>query len=139
MNKGFLYLVAIIDWYSRYVLTWELSNTLDADFCLWALDKALLISQPEIFNRDQGSQSTRDEFTEKLEQAGIQISRDGRGRVFDNIFTESQWRVKHEKVYIHSYETTREARESLDSYFKFYNTDSFANPWTGEYPGGLLE
>jgi len=89
MNKGFLYLVAIIDWYSRYVLAWELANTLDADFCLRALDKALLISQPEIFNSDQGSQSRSDEFTEKLEKAGIKISRDGRGRVFDNIFADT--------------------------------------------------
>ena len=89
MNKGFLYLVAIIDWYSRYVLAWELSNTLDESFCLRALDKALLISQPEIFNSDQGSQFTSDEFTEKLEKAGIQIQRDGRGRVFDNIFADT--------------------------------------------------
>lgn len=122
MNKGFLYLVAIIDWYSRYVLSWELSNTLDADFCLRALDKALLISQPEIFNSDQGSQFTSDEFTEKLDKVGIQISRDGRGRVFDNIFIERLWRtVKYEEVYIHSYDTVKEARESLDNYFRFYN------------------
>jgi len=122
MNKGFLYLVAIIDWYSRYVLSWELSNTLDADFCLRALDKALLISQPEIFNSDQGSQFTSCEFTEKLDKVGIQISRDGRGRVFDNIFIERLWRtVKYEEVYIHSYDTVKEARESLDNYFRFYN------------------
>ena len=89
MNKGFLYLVAIIDWYSRYVLAWELANTLDADFCLRALNKALLISQPEIFNSDPGSQFTSGEFTEKLEKAGIKISRDGRGRVFDNIFADT--------------------------------------------------
>ena len=122
MNKGFLYLVAIIDWYSRYVLSWELSNTLDADFCLRALDKALLTSQPEIFNSDQGSQFTSCEFTEKLDKVGIQISRDGRGRVFDNIFIERLWRtVKYEEVYIHSYDTVKEARESLDNYFRFYN------------------
>ena len=122
MNKGFLYLVAIIDWYSRYVLSWELSNTLDADFCLRALDRALLISQPEIFNSDQGSQFTSSEFTEKLDKVGIQISRDGRGRVFDNIFIERLWRtVKYEEVYIHSYDTVKEARESLDNYFRFYN------------------
>ena len=124
MNKGFLYLVAIIDWYSRYVLSWELSNTLDADFCLRALDKALLISQPEIFNSDQGSQFTSSEFTEKLDKVGIQISRDGRGRVFDNIFIERLWRtVKYEEVYIHSYDTVKEARESLDNYFRFYNSE----------------
>jgi len=124
MNKGFLYLVAIIDWYSRYVLSWELSNTLDVDFCLRALDKALLISHPQIFNSDQGSQFTSGEFTEKLEKAGIQISRDGRGRVFDNIFIERLWRtVKYEEVYIHSYDTVKEARESLDNYFRFYNSE----------------
>ncbi len=124
MNKGFLYLVAIIDWYSRYILAWELSNTLDADFCLQALDKALLISHPQIFNSDQGSQFTSGDFTGKLEKAGIQISRDGRGRVFDNIFIERLWRtVKYEEVYIHSYETVKEARESLDNYFRFYNSE----------------
>jgi len=124
MNKGFLYLVAIIDWYSRYVLAWELANTLDADFCLRALDRVLLTSQPEIFNSDQGSQFTSGEFTEKLEKAGIKISRDGRGRVFDNIFIERLWRtVKYEEVYLHNYETVKEARESLDSYFLFYNSE----------------
>ena len=112
MNKGVLYLVAIIDWYSRYVLSRELSNTLDESFSLRALDKALLISQPEIFNSDQGSQFTSGEFTEKLEKAGIKISRDGRGRVFDNIFIERLWRtVKDEEVYIHSYDTVKEAKE----------------------------
>ena len=88
MNKGFLYLVAIIDWYSRYALSWELSNTLDADFCLRALDKALLISQPEILNSDQGSQFTSCEFTEKLDKIGIQISRDGGSHVFDESIIE---------------------------------------------------
>ena len=103
MNKGFLYLVAIIDWYSRYVLSWELSNTLDADFCLRALDKALLISQPEIFNSDQGSQFTSCEFTEKLDKAGIQIQRvEEVGCLI--ISSQILWRtVKYEEVYIHSY------------------------------------
>ena len=88
------------------------------------MDKALLISQPEIFNSDPGSQFTNCEFTEKLEKAGIQISRDGRGRVFDNIFIERLWRtVKYEEVYIHSYDTVKEARESLDNYFRFYNSE----------------
>ena len=121
MNKGFLYLVAIIDWYSRYVLSWELSNTLDADFCLRALDKALLISQPEIFNSDQGSQFTSDEFTEKLDKAGIQIQRvEEVGYLI--ISSQILWRtVKYEEVYIHSYDTVKEARESLDNYFRFYN------------------
>jgi len=124
MNKGFLYLVAIIDWYSRYVLAWEIANTLEVSFCLEALDKALMISHPEILNSDQGSQFTSGEFTEKLEKAEIQISRDGRGRVFDNIFIERLWRtVKYEEVYIHSYDTVRETRESLTRYFKFYNSE----------------
>ena len=121
MNKGFLYLVAIIDWYSRYALSWELSNTLDADFCLRALDKALLTSQPEIFNSDQGSQFTSDEFTEKLDKAGIQIQRvEEVGYLI--ISSQILWRtVKYEEVYIHSYDTVKEARESLDNYFRFYN------------------
>ena len=123
MNKVFLYLVAIIDWYSRYVLTWELSNTLDESFCLRALDKALLISQPEIFNSDQGSQFTSNDFTEKLEKAGIQIQRvEEVGYLI--ISSQILWRtVKYEEVYIHSYDTVKEARESLDNYFRFYNSE----------------
>ena len=125
MNKGFLYLVAIIDWYSRYVLSWELSNTLDADFCLRALDKALLTSQPEIFNSDQGYQFTSNDFTEKLEKAGIQIQRvEEVGCLI--ISSQILWRtVKYEEVYIHSYDTVKEARESLDNYFRFYNGERF--------------
>ncbi|GAB6886990.1 hypothetical protein JCM13304A_04880 [Desulfothermus okinawensis JCM 13304] len=126
MSRGFLYLVAIIDWYSRYVLSWELSNTLEVGFCLEALQKALKIFRPEIFNSDQGSQFTSKEFTGRLEDAGIRISMDGRGRVFDNIFIERLWRtLKYEEVYIHSYETVKEARESLERYFRFYNTERF--------------
>jgi Transposase and inactivated derivatives len=114
MKKGFLYLVAIIDWYSRHVLSWGLSNSMDVSFCIDAVDKALMISHPQIFNTDQGCQFTSNEFTEKLENSGIQISRDGRGRVFDNIFIERLWRtVKYEEVYIHSYDTVKEAKESL--------------------------
>lgn len=93
MTRGFLYLIAIIDWYSRYVLSWELSNTMDRGFCLQALERALRDSKPEIFNSDQGSQFTSQEFTGRLEEAGIQISMDGRGRVFDNIFIERLWRT----------------------------------------------
>ncbi len=124
MERGFLYLMAIMDWYSRYVLAWEMSNTLEVGFCLEALEKALRISKPEIFNSDQGSQFTSRKFTEVLEGRGIKISMDGRGRVFDNIFIERLWRtVKYEEVYIHSYETVREAREGLERYFRFYNTE----------------
>jgi len=124
MNRGFMYLVAIMDWYSRYVLSWEISNTLDVSFCLEALNRALSISRPEIFNSDQGPQFTSSDFTGMLEGAGIQISMDGRGRVFDNIFIERLWRtVKYEEVYIHSYETAREAKDSLSRYFRFYNAE----------------
>jgi len=124
MLHGFLYLVAIMDWYSRYVLAWELSNTLEKQFCLDALERALGISQPEIFNMDQGAQFTSSEFIGKLEKAGIKISMDGRGRVFDNIFVERLWRtVKYEEVYLHSYETVRDVRANLTRYFHFYNVE----------------
>jgi putative transposase len=124
MLHGFLYLVAIMDWYSLYVLTWELSNSLDRQFCLDAVDKALAISQPEIFNSDQGSQFTSAEFTCRLETAGVRISMDGRGRVFDNIMIERLWRtVKYEEVYTKSYETVGEARDGLAGYFRLYNTE----------------
>jgi len=114
MLHGFLYLVAIMDWYSRYVLTWELSNTLDQQFCLDALGRALALSQPEIFNSDQGAQFTSGEFTGRLEAAGVRISMDGRGRVFDHIFIERLWRtVKYEEVSRHSYESVRDARNGL--------------------------
>jgi putative transposase len=124
MLHGFLYLVAVMDWYSRYVLAWELSNSLDRQFCLDALDKALAISQPEIFNSDQGSQFTSNEFTDRLETSGVRISMDGRGRVFDNIFIERLWRsVKYEEVYLHTYETVKDARDGLSRYFRLYNTE----------------
>lgn len=113
-----------MDWFSRYVLSWELSNTLDSEFCLKALNDALIISKPDISNTDQGSQFTSQEFIGKLEASGIRISMDGRGRVFDNIFVERLWRtVKYEEVYLHSYQTVREAYSSLARYFAFYNTE----------------
>jgi len=120
--QGFVYLVAIMDWYSRYVLSWSLSVTLDAYFCLEALRQALVIARPEIFNTDQGSQFTSDEFIGVLKDAGIAISMDGRGRVFDNIFVERLWRsVKYEEVYPKDYQTVDEARQNLTGYFHFYN------------------
>ena len=125
MPRGFLYLVAVIDWYSRYVLSWELSNTLDADFCVEALKTALSKGTPEIFNTDQGSQFTSSKFIGTLTEHPnkIRISMDGRGRCFDNIFVERLWRtVKYEDVYIHSYETGLELRAGLSKYFNFYNT-----------------
>ena len=124
MAQGFLYLVAIMDWYSRYVLAWRLSNTLDTQFCMDALDVTLAISQPEISNSDQGSQFTSKEFTGRLQQSGVSISMDGRGRVFDNIFVERLWRsVKYEEVYIHNYESVSDAASSLAKYFQLYNRE----------------
>ena len=124
MAKGFLYLVAIIDWYSRYVLSWRLSNTLDTDFCIEALEEALRKGKPEIFNTDQGSQFTSEEFTEALKKHGIQISMDGKGSYNDNLFIERLWRtVKYEEVYLKAYKDGREARISLAKYFRFYNTE----------------
>lgn len=124
MAQGFLYLVAIMDWYSRYVLAWRLSNTLDTQFCLDALEGALAISQPEVFNSDQGTQFTSKEFTGRLQQSEIRISMDGRGRAFDNIFVERLWRsVKYEEVYVHSYESVRDAKDNLARYFQLYNRE----------------
>lgn len=124
LAHGFMYLVAIMDWFSRYVLSWELSNTLETNFCLKALEEALILSKPEIFNSDQGSQFTSLEFTDRLQTSGITISMDGRGRVFDNIFVERLWRtVKYEEVYLNHYQTVSEARLGLTEYFQFYNTE----------------
>jgi putative transposase len=123
LRQGFLYLVAVMDWFSRYVLSWRLSNSLDVYFCIEALQEALGQGCPDIFNTDQGSQFTSKDFTGILLSKGIRISMDGRGRVFDNIFTERLWRsVKYEEVYIKSYQVYRDAREGLGSYFPFYNT-----------------
>lgn len=124
LRKGFAYLVAIMDWHSRYVLAWELSLSLESDFCVDALKRALASGKPEIFNSDQGTQFTSEEFTGILLGAGIQISMDGRGRVYDNIFVERLWRsVKYEEVYLRDYEGVAEAKESLGRYFKFYNDE----------------
>jgi putative transposase len=124
LRGGFVYLVAIIDWFSRYVLAWRLSNTLDTSFCLEALDEALRRGLPDIFNSDQGVQFTSSDFTGRLEQAKIQISMDGRGRCFDNIFVERLWRsVKYEDIYLHDYETIGEVRTGLGRYFPLYNDE----------------
>jgi len=124
LTHGFVYLIAILDWYSRYVVSWELSTTLDSGFCLEALRKALRISKPEIFNTDQGSQFTSTDFTGLLEKHDIKVSMDGRGRVFDNIFIERLWRsVKYEEVYLHDYQTVPAARAHLSDYLEFYNTE----------------
>jgi len=123
MSRGFLYLVTIIDWYSRYVISWRLSNTLDDDFCVAALEEALSKGTPEIFNTDQGSQFTGEAFTRLLKEHDIRISMDGKGSYNDNLFIERLWRtVKYEEVYLKAYEDGREARISLGAYFRFYNT-----------------
>lgn len=122
--QGFVYLVAIMDWYSRYVLSWALSTTLDVDFCLEALREALAIARPEIFNTDQGSQFTSGAFTGVLEDAGVAISMDGKGRVFDNIFVERLWRtVKYEEIYLKDYQDVDESRRGIGVYFRFYNQE----------------
>jgi putative transposase len=114
----------VIDWYSRYVLSWRLSNTLDGRFCLEALDEALALSRPEIFNTDQGSQFTAQEYTDRLEEAGIAVSRDGRGRALDNVFVERLWRsVKYVDIYIKDYETVPELESGLAAYFRFYDEE----------------
>ena len=124
MARGFLYLVAIIDWYSRYVLSWRLSNTLDASFCAEALAEALRKGKPKIFNTDQGAQFTGEAFTGLLEQHGVRISMDGKGRYSDNLFIERLWRtVKYEEVYLKAYQDGKDARIGLGSYFSFYNTE----------------
>ena len=124
LEHGFLYLVAIMDWFSRYVLSWRLSNTLEKDFCLEALDEALVVSHPEIFNTDQGSQFTSPEFTGRLLERGIAVSMDSKGRVFDNIFIERLWRtVKYEEIYLRHYQSAKEAKAGLKNYFAFYNTE----------------
>jgi putative transposase len=122
LEKGFVYLVAILDWYSRKVLSWRLSNTLDTAFCLDCLEEALSQGQPEIFNSDQGCQFTSQAFTGRLEAAGIRISMDGRGRALDNIFVERLWRsVKYEEIYPGVYRTVADALLGLTRYFIFYN------------------
>ena len=122
LRQGFIYLAAVMDWFSRYVLAWEVSVSLETSFCLAALDWALPSGPPDIFNTDQGSQFTSEEFTSRLESQGIDISMDGRGRVSDNIFIERLWRtVKYEEVYLKDYLDVLEAVSNLKSYFAFYN------------------
>lgn len=124
LRRGFVYLAAIMDWFSRYVVAWSLSISLETDFCVDMLHEALQTVTPEIFNSDQGSQFTSCEFTGVLHKHGIRISMDGRGRAFDNIFTERLWRtVKYEEVYLKEYDGVRDAREHLRRYFMFYNHD----------------
>ena len=136
LARGFCYLVAIMDWYSRYVIAWRLSNTLDLSFCVECLQEALTYGRPEIFNNDQGSQFTSIEFTQILLAAKIRISMDGRGRVFDNIFIERLWRtVKYNNIYVQEYLTMIDAHDGLRKYFNLYNTErlhqslDYQTPW----------
>ena len=124
MAKGFMYLVAIMDWHSRRVLTWRLSNTMDTEFCVEALKEAIgRFGTPEIFNTDQGSQFTSEAFTGVLKHHDITISMDGKGRWIDNVFVERLWRsVKYEDIYLRAYETPKDLQQGLDRYFQFYNT-----------------
>ena len=124
IRGGFMYLTSVIDWYSRYVLSWKLSNSLEQSFCIEALEEAFEKGKPEIFNTDQGTQFTSERFTGYLERASIKISMDGRGRALDNIFIERFWRtLKYEEVYLKEYETVRDLYSSLKEYFEFYNNE----------------
>ena len=126
MREGFCYVVAVMDWHSRFVLSWALSVTMELDFCVEALLSALRKARPEIFNSDQGSQFTSEKFTGELKARGITISMDGRGRCFDNIFIERLWRsLKYEEVYLKDYETVAEARAGIGRWFQFYNHERF--------------
>lgn len=123
LAHGFVYLVAIMDWYSRRVLSWRLSNTMDSSFCVEALEEALAnFPAPEIFNTDQGAQFTAEAFTQVLRERGIRISMDGKGRCLDNVFVERLWRsLKYEEVYLHAYESVHEARSAIERYLQYYN------------------
>ena len=123
MQQGFQYLVAIMDWATRTVLSWRLSNTLDSDFCVEALEEALVrYGRPEIFNTDQGCQFTSDDFTDVLKQAGVRISMDGKGRWMDNVFIERLWRsLKYECVYLHAFQDGSQARQEIGTWIRYYN------------------
>jgi putative transposase len=124
MRAGFMYLAAVIDWYSRYVIAWRLSNTLDGSFCLDMLEEALGKGRPEVFNTDQGVQFTAEAWTSRVEAAGAQVSMDGRGRCLDNVFVERLWRsVKYEDIYLRCYEVVPELHGGLGRYFSFYNEE----------------
>lgn len=136
LARGFCYLVAVIDWFSRYVLSWRVSNTLDTVFCVECLEEAMDYGHPDIFNSDQGVQFTSMDFTQKLLDKKIRISMDGRGRVFDNIFIERLWRtVKYGNIYIQEYQTITDVKQGLKAFFDFYNTErlhqslKYRTPW----------
>jgi putative transposase len=138
MREGFMYLAAVIDWYSRYVIDWRLSNTLDGTFCLEMLEDALRSGKPEVFNTDQGSQFTAEAFTGRLEAAGVAVSMDGRGRALDNVFVERLWRtVKYEDIYIQCYESVSELQRGLRGYFGFYNEERLHQSLEYRTPGAV--
>lgn len=136
MKKGFVYLVAVMDWHSRYIVSWRLSNSMDTSFCTEALEDALAQGTPGIFNTDQGSQYTSSDFTEMLKEKEVAISMDGKGRYLDNIFIERLWRsLKYEEVYLKAYEDIKEARVSIAEWIRFYNFErphqslNYNTPW----------
>jgi putative transposase len=138
MTSGFMYLTAVIDWYSRYVIAWGLSNSLDGSSSLEVLEEALGRGQPEIFNTDQGVQFTASAFTGRLETAGVAVSMDGRGRALDNVFVERLWRsVKYEDIYIWCYDTVGELRRGLGRYFEFYNEERPHQSLAGRTPAAV--
>lgn len=138
LQKGFVYLMAILDWYSRSVLSWEVSVTLDTSFCLDALERALRLAKPEIFNSDQGVQFTSAEFTQRLLVGNIRISWDGRGRALDTIFVERLWRsVKYEEVYLKDYQSVPEAVRNLRDYFTFYNHERLHQAFAYQTPASV--
>ena len=140
MARGFLYLVAIMDWHSRYVLAWRLSNTLDVDFGVEALEEALRQGKPEIFNTDQGSQFTSEAFTGRLLAQGIQVSMDGKGRCMDNVFVERLWRsIKYEEVYLKAYQNGSEARRGIGAYLAFYNQERPHQALGYQTPGQVFQ
>lgn len=140
LNDGWAYLVAIIDWYSRKILSWKLSNSLDRSFCIEALNEALTIAKPEIFNTDQGCQFTSAEFTDILKNKGIKISMDGKGRALDNVFIERFWRsLKHEHVFLHDYDSMLDLRQSVASYIEHYNFSRYHQSLGYQTPNQVWE
>jgi putative transposase len=140
LTTGFMYLAAIIDWYSRYVLAWRLSNTLDGSFCLDMLEEALSRGQPEVFNTDQGVQFTAQAWTSRLEAAGVAVSMDGRGRCLDNVFVERLWRtVKYEDVYLHGYDAVPRLQQGLGRYFPFYNEERLHQSLDYQTPAAVYQ
>ena len=136
MRRGFMYLVAVMDWFSRYVIAWDMSNSMETGFCVSALNRALQTGRPDLFNTDQGSQFTSEDFTGPLLKAGVRISMDGRGRALDNAFIERLWRsVKYEDIYLHEYTDGHALRMGLARYFRFYNHERPHSALDNQTPG----